>query len=94
MTTDGVWRLGASGSMVRGESSRSVAELQAYVVLLDRFFYLRNTCLVINVVPVTVVSFDRHTGNTVMTPPFEALCEARCFTIGESLDFVQVMGWF
>jgi hypothetical protein len=26
-----------------------------------------------------------------MTPPFEALREARCFTLGESLDFVQDM---
>jgi hypothetical protein len=27
-----------------------------------------------------------------MTPPFEALREARCFTPGKSLDFAQVMG--
>jgi hypothetical protein len=26
-----------------------------------------------------------------MTPPFEALREARCFSLGESLDFVQVI---
>jgi hypothetical protein len=26
-----------------------------------------------------------------MTPPSEALHEARCFTLGESLDFVKVV---
>jgi len=50
-----------------------------------------NTCLAINVVPVTVVSFDRHTANPAMKPPFEALREAHCFILGESLDFVHVM---
>jgi len=50
-----------------------------------------NTCLATNVVPVIVVSFDRHTASPAMTPPFAALREARCFTLGESLDFVHVM---
>jgi hypothetical protein len=51
-------------------------------------FYLCHTCLVINV-PVTVESFGRHTANPAMTPPCAAFRKARCFTLGESLEFVR-----
>jgi len=36
-------------------------------------------CLVMNVVPVTAVSFDPHTAKPAMTPQFVPLREARCF---------------
>jgi hypothetical protein len=88
---DGVCRVVASGSMVRWGGQLLCSRNTSICGAFGPSFYLRNTGLVINVVPVTVVSFDRHTAKPAMTPPFEALREARCFTLGESLDFVQVM---
>ena len=91
---DGVCRVGTTGSLVRGEVEGSGQSLCSRIASVrgtsGPSFYLRNTCLIINVVPVTVVSFGRHTANPAMATPKHFAKRVVLHSVSDSLDFVRV----